>query len=94
MSNSWLEWVTICGNFVALVFQNFLAAKDGYLRQNHMLKDTGLGLIVKLGSRSKVYLKSLRDLDLELEAIFAMPPTHHPLNFSEQNNIEISSCMN
>ena len=55
--------------------------------------------IVKLGSRSKVCLKSLiRDLDLELEAIIAMSPTttttHHPLNFSEQNNIEISSCMN
>ena len=52
--------------------------------------------VVKLRSRSKVYLKSLiRDLDLELEAIIAMsPPTHHPLNFSEQNNIEISSCMN
>ena len=36
-------------------------------------------LIVKLGSRSKVYLKSLiRDLDLELVAIIAMspPPTH------------------
>ena len=35
--------------------------------------------IVKLGSRTKVYLKSLiRDLDLELEAIIAMspPPTH------------------
>ena len=35
--------------------------------------------IVKLGSRSKVYLKSLRDLDLELVAIIAMsPPTTHP----------------
>ena len=32
-------------------------------------------LIVKLGSRSKVYLKSLlRDLDLELVAIIAMSP--------------------
>ena len=55
--------------------------------------------IVKLGSRSKVYLKSLRDLDLELVAIIAMsPPTtttcHHPLNFSEQNNIEISLYVN
>ena len=31
--------------------------------------------IVKLGSRSKVYLKSLiRDLDLELVAIIAMSP--------------------
>ena len=31
--------------------------------------------IVKLGSRSKVYLKSLiRDLDLELKAIIAMSP--------------------
>ena len=36
--------------------------------------------IVKLGSRSKVYLKSLiRDLDLELVAIIAMSPTTtHP----------------
>ena len=53
-------------------------------------------LIVKLGSRSKVYLKSLRDLDLELIAIIAMSPptTTHPGNFSEQNNIEIFSCMN
>ena len=34
-------------------------------------------VIVKLGSRSKVYLKSLRDLDLELVAIIAMSPTHH-----------------
>ena len=50
----------------------------------------------KLGSRSKVYLESLiRDLDLELVAIIAMSPTTtHPLNFSEQNNIIISSCMN
>ena len=33
--------------------------------------------VVKLGSRSKVYLKSLiRDLDLELAAIIAMSPTH------------------
>ena len=32
--------------------------------------------IVKLGPRSKVYLKSLiRDLDLELVAIIAMSPT-------------------
>ena len=45
---------------------------------------------VKLGSRSKVYLKSLRDLDLELEAIIAMSPTT-TINFSEQYNIEISS---
>ena len=51
-------------------------------------------IIVKLGSRSKVYLKSLKDLDLELEAIIAMSPPTHPLNFSVQNNIEISSCMN
>ena len=37
-------------------------------------------VIDKLGSRSKVYLKSLiRDLDLELVAIIAMsPPTHPP----------------
>ena len=49
--------------------------------------------IVKLGSRSKVYLKSLiRDLDLEVDSIIAC--LHHPENFSEQNNIEISSCMN
>ena len=35
-------------------------------------------IIVKLGPRSKVYLKSLRDLELELVAIIAMyPPTHH-----------------
>ena len=32
--------------------------------------------VVKLGSRSKVNLKSLRDLDLELVAIIAMSPTH------------------
>ena len=33
-------------------------------------------IIVKLGSRSKVYLKSqIRDLDLELVAIIAMSPT-------------------
>ena len=40
-------------------------------------------IIVKLGSRSKVYLKSLKDLDLELEAIIAMspPPTHHQKTF-------------
>ena len=66
--------------------------------------------IVKLGSRSgpgqlyvnsrsfniKVYFKSLRDLDLELEAIIAMPPppTTTTQHFSEQNNIKISSCMN
>ena len=35
-------------------------------------------LIVKLGSRSKVYLKSLRDLDLELVAIIAMSPPPPP----------------
>ena len=43
-----------------------------------------LPVIVKLGSRSKVYLKSLiRDLDLKLEAIIAMspPPTHHQETF-------------
>ena len=35
--------------------------------------------IVKLGFRSKVYLKSLiRDLDLELEAIIAMSPPPPP----------------
>ena len=45
--------------------------------------------VVKLGSRSKVYLKSLRDLDLELDSIIAMPPTTtHPENFFEQNKIE------
>ena len=31
--------------------------------------------IVMLVSRSKVYLKSLRDVDLELEAIIAKSPT-------------------
>ena len=41
-------------------------------------KDNKTVLIVKLGSRSKIYLKSLGDLDLELVAIIAMsPPTHH-----------------
>ena len=50
--------------------------------------------IVKPGSRSKVYLKSLRDLDLELVAMIAMYPPTHPENFYEQNDIEISSCMN
>ena len=41
-------------------------------------KDNKTVLIVKLGSRSKVYLKSLGDLDLEVVAIIAMsPPTHH-----------------
>ena len=30
--------------------------------------------IVKLRSRSKVYLKSLRDLDLEIDSIIAMYP--------------------
>ena len=34
--------------------------------------------IVKLGSRSEVHLKSLRDLDLELEAIIAMSPPPPP----------------
>ena len=44
------------------------------------LKDLFYFNIVKRGSRSKVYLKSLRDLDLELVAIIAMPPppTHPP----------------
>ena len=37
-------------------------------------------LVVKLGSRSKVYLKSLiRDLDLELVAIIAMYPPPPPM---------------
>ena len=35
-------------------------------------------VFVKLGSRSKVYLKSLRDLDLELVAIIAMSPPPPP----------------
>ena len=40
------------------------------------LRNVYENLIVKLGSRSKVDLKSLiRDLDLELEAIIAMSPT-------------------
>ena len=33
--------------------------------------------VVKLGSMSKVYLKSLRDLDLELDSIIACLH-HHP----------------
>ena len=38
-----------------------------------------LFVVVKLGSRSKVYLKSLiRDLDLELVAIIAMSPPPPP----------------
>ena len=48
-----------------------------------------LRCIVKPGSRSKVYLKSLRDLDLELVAMIAMYPPTHPENFYEQNDIEI-----
>ena len=42
----------------------------------------------------KVYFKSLRDLDLEFEAIIAIspPPTHH--HFSEWNKIENSSHIN
>ena len=46
-------------------------------------------------SNLKVYLQSLWDLDLELDAIIAMsPPPAPPLwYFSEQNNINISSCM-
>ena len=35
-------------------------------------------VIVKLRSRSKVYLKCLRDLDLELDSIIAMPPPPPP----------------
>ena len=41
-------------------------------------KDNKTVLIVKLGSRSKVYLKSLGDLDLELVAIIACLHHHHP----------------
>jgi len=38
-----------------------------------------MDVIDKLGSRSKVYLKSqIRDLDLELVAIIAMPPPPPP----------------
>ena len=45
-------------------------------KHNPMLQFT---YVVKLGSRSKVYLKFLvRDLDLELEAIIAMPPPPPP----------------
>ena len=48
-------------------FQDFLPVEP---------KTTNVTFIVKLGSRSKVYLKSLiRDLDLELVAIIAMSPT-------------------
>ena len=45
-------------------------------------------------SNLKVYFKSLRDLDLEFEAIIAIspPPTHH--HFSEWNKIENSSHIN
>ena len=50
-------------------------------------KDNKTVLIVKLGSRSKVYLKSLGDLDLELVAIIAMsPPTHHETFLSRITN--------
>ena len=31
-------------------------------------------LVVKLGSRSKVYLKSLRDMDMDLNSIIDMSP--------------------
>ena len=41
-------------------------------------EDEGLRVIVKLGSRSKVYLKSqIRDLDLELDSIIAIVTHHH-----------------
>ena len=46
---------------------------------NHFRKAALTPDIVKLGSRSKVYLKSLGDLDLELDSIIAClhpPPTH------------------
>ena len=34
---------------------------------------------VKLGSRSKVYLKSLRDMDLDLDPIIDMSPPIKPI---------------
>ena len=33
------------------------------------LSTNSINIVVKLGSRSKVYLKSLRDLDLELDSM-------------------------
>ena len=66
----------------------FQIGTSGLLTQDKIDIDNGIEetntfiiqfkIIVKLGSRSKFYLKSLiRDLDLELVAIIAMyPPTH------------------
>ena len=52
-----------------------------------------MNLIVKLGSRSKVYLKSqIRDLDLELVDIIAMsPPTHPPTHETFLSRITLKS---
>ena len=54
--------------------------------------DDLLDLVVKLGSRSKVYLKSLiRDLDLELGAIIACIHHHHHKTFL--NRITLKSLL-
>ena len=42
------------------------------------LSTNSINIVVKLGSRSKVYLKSLGDLDLELDSIIAMSPPPPP----------------
>ena len=66
---------------VKLMLTKNIAVCEFWVKLNELLLDIVLGLsesciIVKLGSRSKVYLKSLiRDLDLELVAIIAMSPT-------------------
>ena len=68
-----------------LMLTKNIAVCEFWVKLNELLLDIVLGLsesciIVKLGSRSKVYLKSLiRDLDLELKAIIAClhPHTHH-----------------
>ena len=39
-----------------------------------------------VGLKLKVYVKSLRDLDLDLVAIIAIPPMHHLQIFSKWNN--------
>ena len=61
-------------NMLCLAWKSFKREKDfRKIKISQFLK------IVKLGSRSKVCLKSLiRDLDLELEAIIAMPPPPQP----------------
>ena len=61
-------------NMLCLAWKSFKREKDfRKIKISQFLK------IVKLGSRSKVCLKSLiRDLDLELEAIIAMSPPPPP----------------